>query len=46
MVCRAARAHLFVWDAETREGVPVEILPDPDFWLRIRSGWDAFWPTL
>ncbi len=46
MVCRAARAHLFVWDAEMREGVHVEILPDPLFWLRIRSGWDSFWPTL
>jgi putative phage-type endonuclease len=46
MVCRAACAHLFVWDAEAREGVHVEILPDPAFWLRIRSGWDAFWPTL
>jgi len=46
MVCRAARAHLFVWDAEAREGVQVEILPDPAFWRRIRTGWDAFWPTL
>jgi putative phage-type endonuclease len=46
MVCRAARAHLFVWDAQAQEGVHVEILPDPAFWLRIRSGWDAFWPTL
>lgn len=46
MVCRAARAHLFVWDAEAREGVRVDILPDPAFWLRIRIGWDAFWPTL
>jgi putative phage-type endonuclease len=46
MVCRAARAHLFVWDAEAREGAQVEILPDPAFWVRIRTGWDKFWPTL
>jgi putative phage-type endonuclease len=46
MVCRAARAHLFVWDAEAREGEKVEILPDPAFWVRIRTGWDKFWPTL
>ena len=46
MACRAKRAHLWVWDAEGRAGKLVEIVPEPEFWLRIRIAWDAFWPTL
>jgi hypothetical protein len=46
MACRAKRAHLWVWDAEGCAGKLVEILPEPEFWRRIRIGWDAFWPTI
>jgi len=46
MVCGAAIAHLWVWDADSRRGTMVEIKPDPQYWTRIRGAWDAFWPTL
>jgi putative phage-type endonuclease len=46
MACRAKRAHLWVWDAEGCAGKLVEIFPEPEFWRRIRIGWDAFWPTI
>lgn len=46
MVSRARVAYLWVWDAGARDGVRVEILPDPEFWTTIRNAWREFWPTI
>ncbi|MFM7344646.1 MAG: lambda-exonuclease family protein [Tagaea sp.] len=46
MVSRARVAYLWVWDAQSREGLRVEVLPDPEFWSDIRAAWRAFWPSL
>jgi putative phage-type endonuclease len=46
MVSGAPLAHLWVWDADSRTGIAVEVLPEKAFWMRIVDAWDAFWPTL
>lgn len=46
MVSRARAGYLWVWDAEGREGLRVEILPDPEFWIGIRAAWAEFWSTM
>jgi hypothetical protein len=45
-VSGAPLAHLWVWDADSRTGIAVEVLPEKAFWMRIVDAWDAFWPTL
>jgi putative phage-type endonuclease len=46
MVSRARVAYLWVWDADSRAGLRVEMLPDPEFWSAIRRAWEAFWPSM
>jgi putative phage-type endonuclease len=41
MVSGADRCHFYVYDG--KDGITVEVLPDPAAFEQIRSAWDEFW---
>jgi putative phage-type endonuclease len=44
VVAKAEVADVFVFDG--KEGLRLEVRPDPTSWGRIREAWDAFWPFI
>jgi putative phage-type endonuclease len=42
MVSGAQQAHLYVFDAESREGLIVESAPNPACWPAMHAAWDTF----
>lgn len=42
MVSGADVAHLYVYDSEGRDGILIEVQPQPDQWTLIRKAWDQF----
>lgn len=40
LVSQAKLAHFFVFDG--KEGLLLEVRPEPDYWEEIRAGWDDF----
>lgn len=46
MVTGADEATLWVWDAESCNGLTVDVLPNKTYWDVIKSAWDDFWPTI